>query len=138
MPGNEQFREETDEEFLARLAARRAKRKAAKLAAEEAAKPRLQIPVSPKLAEAVKARPASVQVRVSAEAADGTTVIERARRTEMIEVLEVRDAKPSLVRRLDLETNEWSTIEMVAGYRPAPGAQHEYNPTDGLRRPEDE
>ena len=39
-------RQETDEEFLARLAANRAKRKAAKAAAEEAAKPRLVLPVS--------------------------------------------------------------------------------------------
>jgi hypothetical protein len=112
----------------------RAKRKAA----AEATKPRLEITVTPKLAEAVKARPASVQVRVSAEAADGTTVIERARRTEMIEVVEVRDARPSLVRRLDLETNEWSTIEFVEGYRPQPGTQSDYNPLDGLRRSEDD
>ena len=54
MPVNEQ-REETDEEFLAKLAAMRAKRKAEAAAAAEAAKPRLQIPVTPKLAEAVKA-----------------------------------------------------------------------------------
>jgi hypothetical protein len=112
----------------------RAKRKAA----AEAAKPKLEITVTPKLAEAVKARPASVQVRVSAEAADGTTVIERARRTEMIEVVEVRDARPSLVRRLDLETNEWSTIEFVEGYRPQSGTQSDYNPLDGLRRSEDD
>jgi hypothetical protein len=133
MPVNEQ-REETDEEFLARLAARRAKRKAE----AEAARPKLQVTVTPKLVEAAKANPASVQVRVSANAPDGTTVIERARRTEMIEVVEVRDAKPSLVRRLDLETGEWSSIEMAEGYRPKPGVVSEWNPLDGLRRPEDE
>jgi len=44
-------REETDEEFLARLAARLARKKAEKLAAEEAAKPRLVLPVSQETAE---------------------------------------------------------------------------------------
>ena len=46
MPVNEQ-REETDEEFLARLAAMRAKRKAEAAAAAEAAKPELQVAVTP-------------------------------------------------------------------------------------------
>ena len=55
-------REETDEEFLARLAARRAKKKAEKLAAEEAAKPRLVLPVSQETAERVRARPESVRI----------------------------------------------------------------------------
>ena len=54
-------------------------------------KPKVQVTaeVSPKMAEAVKANPASLQVRVSADAADGTTIVERPRRTEAIEVLAV-------------------------------------------------
>ena len=43
MQANEHW--ESDEEFLARLAARRAKKKAEKLAAEEAAKPQLTLKV---------------------------------------------------------------------------------------------
>jgi hypothetical protein len=136
MQPNEQ-REETDEEFLARLRAMRAKRKAAEAAAAEAAKPRLEIPVTPKLAEAVKANPDSL--RLSAKAADESVVVERPRRTEIVEVVEVdRQGRPAVGRRLDLETNEWSVIEFAAGYRPQPGAVSDYNPLAGLRRSEDE
>jgi hypothetical protein len=52
-PNERDKREETDEEFLARLAARRAKRL-------EASKPRLTLNVSPRIVEAVKADPDSV------------------------------------------------------------------------------
>ena len=136
MPVNEQ-REETDEEFLARLAAMRAKRKAAAAAAAEAAKPRLQIPVTPKLAEAVKANPGSL--RLSAKAVDDTTVVERARPTEIIQPLEVDGhGRVALARRIDCATGEQSMVEYENGYRPQAGARHEYDPMVGLRRPEDE
>ena len=60
MQANEHW--ESDEEFLARLAARRAKKKAEKLAAEEAAKPQLTLKVEPQMVEAVKADPRSVRL----------------------------------------------------------------------------
>jgi hypothetical protein len=53
----EERREETDEEFLARLAARRAKRL-------EDAKPKLTLNVSPRIAEAVKAEPRKARARL--------------------------------------------------------------------------
>jgi hypothetical protein len=100
-------------------------------------KPKLEVKtaLSPKMTEAVKVNPASLQVRVSAEAADGTTVIERARQTEIVEVLEVDgQGRPSLARRLDCTTNEWSLVEYYGGYRPSSGVVHEYNPLAALRR----
>lgn len=137
MQGNEQTRrEETDEEFLARLRAKRAARKAAAEAAEAAKpKPAVVAVVSEKMAEAVRANPASV--RLSAKAADDTVVVDRPRRTEMIEVIEAAEGRALLARRYDCTTNEWSTIEFEGGYRKS-GVVHEYNPLDGLRRREDD
>jgi isopentenyl diphosphate isomerase/L-lactate dehydrogenase-like FMN-dependent dehydrogenase len=130
-------REETDEEFLARLAANRARRKAVAAAAEEAKKPKLELAVSPKLAEAVKAHPDSL--RVSAKAADDTVIVERARPTEIVLALEVDEAGCiARARHVDCRTGDVSIVEYRNGYRVPPGAQHEYNPLDGLRRPEDE
>jgi hypothetical protein len=131
-------REETDEEFLARLAVLRAKRKAAKLAAEEAAKPKLEVVVTPKLAEAVKANPGSL--RLSTKAVDETVLIgERARVTEVIEPLDVDgQACVARARRFDCETGEVSIVEYRNGYRLPPGAVSDYHPLDGLRRAEDE
>jgi hypothetical protein len=116
---------ETDEQFIARLAARRKAR-------EEAKKPKLTLTVSPKVAEAVKADPESVKVAV--RAAEDVVVIERARPVEVVQVLEVdRDGRAALVRRFDCASGDESLIEMVGGYRPAPGVRHEYNPWDGLQ-----
>jgi hypothetical protein len=98
-------------------------------------KPKFEVEVTPRMAEAAKANPASVQVRVSADAADGTTVIERVRRTELIEVLEVdREGRPSLARRIDCATGERSMVEFDQGYRQQPGAVSDYNPLDALKR----
>ena len=136
MPVNEQ-REETDEEFLARLAAMRAKRKAAAAAAAEAAKPKLQVVVTPKLAEAVKANPGSL--RLSATAADQTTVIERARVREIVQPLDVDgQARVARARHIDCATGEASIVEYRDGYPLRGGAVSDYNPIDALRRPEDE
>lgn len=137
MPGNKQFREETDEEFLARLRANRAKRKAAAEAAAEAAKPTPEARVSPKLAEAVKANPSSL--RLSAKAADDTVVVERPRVTEIIEVLEVdRQGRPALANRIECATGERSLLEFDGGYRQPPGAVSNYDPLSALRSGEDD
>ena len=83
-------------------------------------KPKVQVTteVSAKVAEAIKANPATLQVRVSAGAQDGTTVIERPRRIEVVEVTAVDgEGRPSLGRRHDLATNEWTTVEFDQGYR---------------------
>lgn len=138
MPGNEQ-REETDEEFLARLAANRARRKAAKLAAEEAAKPKLEVTVSPKLAEAVKANPDTL--RVSAKAADETMFVERPRTFKQTEVLAVDTfGRPARVWQREVVMGEMveGVVDYENGYSRLPSVRSEYNPMDGLRRPEDE
>jgi hypothetical protein len=125
------------EESSVRLAAIRARKAAAKAAAEEAAKPKLEVVVTPKLAEAVKANPGSL--RLSVKAADETVVIERARPTEIIEPIDVDgQACVARARRIDCATGEASIVEYRNGYRLPPGAVSDYNPLDGLRRPEDE
>jgi hypothetical protein len=129
-------KEETDEEFLARLRAMRAKRKAAAEAAEAAKpKPAIVAVVSEKMAEAVRANPESV--RLSAKAADETVVVDRPRRTEQIEVIEVEGCQAKLALRHDLTTNERHLIEYEGGYRRT-GVVSDYNPMDGLRRREDD
>jgi hypothetical protein len=106
-------------------------------AAAEAAKPRLQIPVTPKLAEAVKANPGSL--RLSATAADQTTVIERARVREIVQPLDVDgQARVARARHIDCATGEASIVEYCDGYPLRGGAVSDYNPLDGLKRPEDE
>jgi hypothetical protein len=83
-------------ETRARLAATRARKKAA----EEAAKPKIVATVSEKMAEAIKHDPTSL--RLSARAEDDTVVVDRPRRTEVMEVVEVdREGRPSRVRRFD-------------------------------------
>jgi hypothetical protein len=123
---------ETDEEFLARLAEKRARRKAAAAAAEEAAKPKIVAAVTSKIAEAIKHDPGSL--RISARAADETTVVDRPRRTEVMEVLEV-DAlgRPSRVARFECATGERSVLDYVEGYRPAGGAVSVYDPLAALK-----
>jgi hypothetical protein len=89
-------------------------------------KPAVMAVVSEKLAEAVKANPESL--RVSARASDDTLILERPRQTERLEVLEVADGKPSLVRRIDCTTGEVGMLEFVGGYRQPAGAVSDYDP----------
>jgi hypothetical protein len=135
MQANEHW--ESDEEFLARLAKLRAQRKAEKLAAQEAAKPKLVLPVSEETAERARARPESV--RISTVRDDAIPVLERVRVREIVHPLEVDEAgRVSRARHVDCATGEVSIREYHNGYQASAGAQHEYNPLDGLRRPEDE
>jgi hypothetical protein len=95
-------------------------------------KPRIELEVSPRIAEAVKADPLSV--RVSARA-DEMALVERARPTEIIDVVEVDEAgRPKLSRRVDCATGEASLVEYRDGYRQGPGVQHEYDPFAALKR----
>jgi hypothetical protein len=95
-------------------------------------KPRIELEVSPRIAEAVKADPRGVRVSAKAE---GVALVERARPTEIIQVLEVDEAgRPKLSRRIDCATGEASLVEYRDGYRQAPGAQHEYDPFAALKR----
>lgn len=91
--------------------------------------------VSEKMAEAVKANPEGV--RLSVKAADDIVVVDRPRRTEVIEVLEVEGCRAKLAPRHDLATNEKHLIEYEGGYRRT-GVVSDYNPMDGLRRREDD
>jgi hypothetical protein len=89
--------------------------------------------VSEKVAEAAKPNPKSV--RVSAKAADETLVVERVRRSEVMEVLEVdAQGRPAAARRIDAETGERSIVEFVEGYRAPSGAVHQYDPMAALKR----
>jgi hypothetical protein len=103
---------EPDDVFLARLAAMRAKRKAAKEAAAEGAKPKLVAAVSPEIAEAIKTNPSSL--RLSVNRADDIPVVDRPRRTELLEVLEV-DARLGLYPNADL----WPTCATDFQHRPS-------------------
>jgi hypothetical protein len=115
-------------ETRARLAAIRARKKAA----EEAEKPKVVATVSPKMAEAIKHDPGSV--RISARAADDTVVVDRPRRTEVMEVLEVDAAgRPSRVARFECATGERTVPDYVEGYRQAPGVTHVYDPLAALK-----
>lgn len=134
---NEKLIAELEADLLPELAAIRARKKAAKAAAEEAAKPRLVLPVSPETAERAQARPESV--RISTVTEDAISVVERVRPREIVQVLEVdAEGRPKLSRNVDCGTADVSLVEYRGGYRLPPGTQHEYNPMDGLRRPEDE
>ncbi len=127
-------KEETEEEFMAKLAATRARRAAARAAAKP--KPAIMAVVSEKMAEAVRANPESV--RLSAKAADDTVVVDRPRRTEAIQVIEVdREGRPALALRHDFTTNEKHLMEFEGGYRRT-GVVSEYNPMDRLGRREDD
>jgi hypothetical protein len=93
--------------------------------------PKLQLRVdeqdlSPRIVEAVRKSPESVEVRVTAKDKE-IVVVDRVRRTEVIEVVETRDGKVSVARRYDCATGEWSTIEFEGGYRRS-GVEHAYDP----------
>jgi isopentenyl diphosphate isomerase/L-lactate dehydrogenase-like FMN-dependent dehydrogenase len=136
MSASETRNRETDEEFLARLARRRAERKAKAAAAEEAAKPKIVATVSPKMAEAIKANPESL--RVSAKGADETVVVDRPRRTEMLEVVAVDgQGRPSRVARVDCATGERSLLDYVDGYRQPNTVNHIYDPLKALENGND-
>jgi hypothetical protein len=127
MPGNEAS--DPWAEAKARLAVIRAEKKAA----AEAAKPKIVATVSPKIAEAIKHDPTSL--RISARAADDTVVVDRPRRTEVIEVMDEPTVDGRLRRawRTDCATGERSVIEFVGGYRQPPGAVHVYDPFAALK-----
>jgi hypothetical protein len=66
-------------------------------------------------------------------------VIERAKVTEIIHPLEVdAQGRVARARRIDCATGEQSVVEFEGGYRQQAGAVSDYNPLDGLKRPEDE
>jgi hypothetical protein len=117
---------ETDEEFLARLEKIRAK-------VEEEAKPKIVATVSPKMAEAIKANPGSL--RLNAKDADDRPVIDRPRRTEIIEVMDEPTVDGRLRRawRTDCATGERSVIEFEGGYRQPNTVAHIYDPLAALK-----
>lgn len=123
---------ETDKEFLARLARRRAERKAAAAAAAEAAKPKVVATVSAEMAQAIKTNPTSL--RLSVNRPDEIPVVDRPRKTEVLEVLEV-DAfgRPSRVARFECATGERSVLEYSGGYRQPGGAVSVYDPLSALK-----
>jgi hypothetical protein len=93
--------------------------------------------VSPKMAQAIKANPESLRLHARAE--DETFVVDRPRRTEVMEVLEV-DAwgRPAKVRRFDCASGETSVLDYVDGYRQPSGAAHVYDPLAALKENENE
>jgi hypothetical protein len=123
---------EPEDVFLARLAEIRKRRKAREAAAAEAAKPKIVATVSPKMAEAIKAHPESL--RLSVNVADEPAVIDRPRRTEVLEVLEVdANGRPSRVARFECATGQTSVLEYAGGYRQPSGAVSNYDPFLALK-----
>jgi hypothetical protein len=99
-------------------------------------KPEMHAPITPRVAEAVRANPQSL--RIVAEAADGTVVIERPRPLERLEVVEVdTEGRPRRAQRYDCLTGQWSELDFVGGYRRS-GIETDYNPIarfeEGLKR----
>ena len=86
------------------------------------------IPVSEKLAQAAKANPESVKVRVSAEV-EGVVVVDPPRRGVIAdEVREVAERRAGArAERERIEKEAWL-------YRPGAGVIHVYNPINGLDR----
>jgi hypothetical protein len=117
---------EPDDVFLARLEKIRAK-------AEEEKKPKIVASVSAKMAEAIKHDPTSL--RLSARGADETTVVDRPRRTEVIEVMDepTVDGKLRRMWRTDCATGERSVIELVDGYRQPNLVESVYDPYAALK-----
>lgn len=100
------------------------------------AKPTVIAEVSEKVAAAARANPDSV--RVAARATDDTVVVERAKRREVMDVLEVdAQGRPAVARRIDVETGQPSIVQFVEGYRAPSGVIHQYDPLAGLRRDDD-
>jgi hypothetical protein len=103
--------------------ARRPPRKAKPKPAE----PAVVAVVSEKFAEAAKANPEGV--RLSVRGADEVVVVDRPRRTEVMEVVEVdREGRPAKVRRMECATGEVSVLDFVEGYRQPSGAISNYDP----------
>jgi hypothetical protein len=123
---------EPEDVFLARLAEIRRQAEARDQAAAEAAKPKVVASVSPQMAEAIKSNPTSL--RLSVNVADEPAVVDRPRRTEVLEVLEVdRQGRPSKVQRFECVTGQMSVLDFVGGYGQQPFVEHVYDPFSGLK-----
>jgi hypothetical protein len=125
---------EPEDVFLARVAEIRRQAEARDKAAAEAAKPKLVATVSPEIAEAIKANPESL--RLSVNRPDEIPVVDRPRRTEIIEVIPDEptiDGKLTRAWRTDCATGERSVIEFVGGYRQPSGAISTYDPFAALK-----
>jgi hypothetical protein len=101
-------------------------------------KPKLEINVgdlSPRITDALRKQPGSVEVRVTARADEDVVVVDRPRRTEILDVIEVdREGRPAVARRYDCTTGHWGTVEFEGGYRKS-GVETDWDPiTRGLRR----
>jgi hypothetical protein len=94
-------------------------------------RPALSLEVSERTAANVRARPEAVRVVTTGE--DNATFIDRPRRTELLEVLEVDgQGRPAIARRYDALTGERGIVEFAGGYRRPGDVQHEYDPLAGL------
>ena len=98
-------------------------------------KPKPQLMVEPASAQTIanaKARPD--KVKIVTESDDGVAVIDRPRRSGVVEVLEVDgNGRPKLVRCWDATTRELTTMRFEDGYPPRAGAVSAYNPIDALK-----
>lgn len=96
-------------------------------------KPTVTLEVPAATAERIKAKPESV--RLSTVREDGVPVLERARPREIVQVLEVDgEGRPKRARVVDCASGEVGFADYRDGYRQGPGAVHEYNPLDALKR----
>jgi hypothetical protein len=92
-----------------------------------------------KIAEVARANPGSVSVRVTAKTEENVVVADRPRRGNVVDVIEVENGKPKLVRTYDAEAGGHGVAEFKDGYGPSyhpkgGGAVHQYNPLDALEK----
>jgi hypothetical protein len=89
-----------------------------------------------KIAEVARANPESVSVRVTAKTEEGVAVLDRPRRSNVVDVIEVENGMPKLVKTYDAESGH-GVAEYNGGYGPSyhpkGGAVHSYNPLDALK-----
>lgn len=96
-------------------------------------KPALVSVVSEKLAAAARANPDSV--RISARADDDTIVVDRPRRSDIVEVVEVdAQGRPKLARAYDAASNTYGDVEFKEGYRAGGSAQSVYDPIERFEK----
>ena len=100
-------------------------------------KPTVMLEVEPATAAQVQARPESVRLVTMRD--DDMQAVARARPKEIVHVLEVdAEGRPSRARVVDCATGTAGFVDYRDGYRQMPSVVSDWNPLDGLRRPEDE
>jgi hypothetical protein len=89
------------------------------------------VPVSEKLAEAAKANPESVKVRVTAKGSDGVVVVDPPRSAAIVDEAEQR-VRVAAQQRSEARVERERIDQEAKRYRPPGKVMHVYNPLDRL------